>query len=88
MKVIDIRMLKHKNFNSLKYLLRIKNKYKKKTESRDEAPKKYNPKVQPKSTAQNVYMTLDTCGCDQYMGQPVGVVTGCGQWVVDILFTS
>ena len=32
-------------------------------------------------------MTLGASGCDEFVG-PVGVVTGCGQWVVDMLFTS
>ena len=26
-------------------------------------------------------------GCDQWV-EPMDVVTGCGQWVVDILYTS
>ena len=36
---------------------------------------------------QNVEMTLGASVCDQLVG-PVGVVIGCGQWVVNILFTS
>ena len=36
---------------------------------------------------QNAVMKLGSSGYDQRMG-PVGVVTGCGHWVVIILFTS
>ena len=34
-----------------------------------------------------VSMIAGSSGCDQCMG-PVGVVSGCGQWVVDTLLIS
>ena len=34
-----------------------------------------------------VFVVTGASGCDQWVGS-MGVVTVCGQWVVDLLFTS